>query len=38
LDAGTRCGSVVEDLDGEPVCRQRCGRLLQAMSGRRVSE
>ena len=38
FDAGTRGGGVVEDLDGETVCRQRGGRPLQALRGRRVGE
>jgi hypothetical protein len=33
MDAG-----VVEDLDGETVCRQRGGRPLEALRGRRIGE
>src|SRR5262249_17719328 len=36
LDAGPRGGGVVEDLGGEAVRRQRGGRPLQALGGRRV--
>jgi hypothetical protein len=38
LDAGARGGDVVEDFDDETVCRQRGGRPLQALRGRRVGE
>jgi hypothetical protein len=38
LDAGTRGGHVIEDLDGETVCRQRGRRPLQVRRGRRVGE
>jgi hypothetical protein len=38
LDAGACGGDVVEDLDGETVCRQRSRCPLQALHGRRVGE
>ena len=38
FDAGTRGGGGVEDFDGETVCRQRSGRLLEALLWRRVGE
>jgi hypothetical protein len=38
LDGETCGGDIVEDLDGEAACRQRSGRPLEALGGRRVAE
>ncbi|MDQ4053866.1 MAG: hypothetical protein M3237_14350 [Actinomycetota bacterium] len=38
LDAGTRGGGVIEDLDGEVSFLQRGGHPLQALGGSRFSE
>ena len=38
LDTGTRGGSVIEDFDGETVCRQRGGDPFEPLRGGRVGE